>query len=587
MKMKPPIISAAEPGIPETLDKKVEKDIDFHWGVKIPMRDGVELNATLYKPKDSTPVPAVFTLTPYIADSYHSRAMYFAQHGYSFALVDCRGRGNSGGEFEPFVNEGSDGSDVVQWLAAQDWCDGQVTMWGGSYAGFDQWMTLKEFPPQLKTIVPVASAYAAIDFPFYRNIFYSYEMQWLTFVGGVTGNANLFGEQNFWIDKFQDWFRSGRAYNELDQVVGNPSPIFQRWLQHPTPDAYWKQMWLTPEEYSRINIPVLTITGHYDGDQPGALNFYQQHMRYGSASAKSTHYLVIGPWDHPGTRTPDREFGGLKFCEASLIDMNQLHKDWYDWTMKGGEKPKFLKDRVAYYVMGADEWKYATNLESIATERRRFYLNSLEGQANDVFQSGSMDLVPPVNSTPDQYVYDPLDLRMADLETEEVKEYLVDQRYDLNLFGQGLVYHSPPFREDLEITGWVKLALWMTIDQPDTDFQALLSVIAPDGSYTLLTSDLLRARYRSSLEVEELVVPGEINCYTFEGFMFFSYKISQGSRLRLVVRAPNSVYFQKNFNSGGEVAAETAQDARTVRVTLYHDSQHTSYLEVPIVANLQ
>jgi uncharacterized protein len=73
------------------------------------MRDGTDLNATIYRPKDTQSVPAIFTLTPYISDTYHERAYYFAQHGYAFALVDCRGRGNSGGDFEPFVNEGRDG----------------------------------------------------------------------------------------------------------------------------------------------------------------------------------------------------------------------------------------------------------------------------------------------------------------------------------------------------------------------------------------------------------------------------------------------------------------------------------------------
>src|SRR2546423_10675314 len=124
-------------------------DYDLRWGVKIPMRDNVELNATLYLPKTpdgSLPkTPVVFTLTPYISDSYHARGAYFASHGYVFALVDVRGRGNSGGEFEPFANDPRDGYDVVEWLAKQPFCDGKLAMWGGSYAGFDQWATAKEF----------------------------------------------------------------------------------------------------------------------------------------------------------------------------------------------------------------------------------------------------------------------------------------------------------------------------------------------------------------------------------------------------------------------------------------------------------
>ena len=147
-------------------------DYDLRWGVKIPMRDKVELNATLYLPKtpDGSPpkTPVIFTLTPYISDTYHARGAYFAPHGYVFALVDVRGRGNSGGEFEPFANEPRDGHDVVEWLAKQPFCDGKVAMWGGSYAGFDQWATAKEFPPHLMTIVPAAAAHPGLDYPSYQ-----------------------------------------------------------------------------------------------------------------------------------------------------------------------------------------------------------------------------------------------------------------------------------------------------------------------------------------------------------------------------------------------------------------------------------
>ena len=278
-------------------------NIEFEWGQKIPMRDGISLNATIYRPDSADPVPAIFTLTPYVADSYHERANYFARKGYAFLLVDCRGRGNSAGEFEPFANEAQDGADVVNWLADQPWCSGQVAMWGGSYAGYDQWMTLKEFPSSLATIVPAAAAHAGVDFPFYKNIFFSYEIQWMTLTSGVTNNANLFAELAFWIEKFREMYLNHRPFKELDQIVGNLSTHFQTWLQHPTSDAYWDQMALAPTDYERIEIPILTITGQYDDDQPGALHYYKQHMQ-SSSPARQRHYLVIGPWDHAGTRTP-------------------------------------------------------------------------------------------------------------------------------------------------------------------------------------------------------------------------------------------------------------------------------------------
>jgi putative CocE/NonD family hydrolase len=560
-----------------------ESEVEINWGIKIPARDGVNLSATIYLPKRHPErIPVIFTFTPYISDSYHPRAYYFAKNGYAFALIDVRGRGNSEGEFEPFVNEGRDGHDVVEWLAKQSFCNGKVTMWGGSYAGFDQWSVLKEFPAHLSTIVPAAAAHAAVDFPFFKNIFYSYDIQWLTFTSGVASNQNLFGESSVWIQHFREMYLNHKPFRELDQISGNTSSHFQTWLKHPTPDEYWDAMVPSQKDYEKMNLPILTITGHYDGDQAGALEYYKRHMKYGSADGKSKHYLIMGPWDHAGTRTPQLEFGGLKFGEASKLDMNKLHTEWYDWTMKSGKKPAFLKDMVAYYVTGSEEWKYAKSLDSISNDKKTFYLTS-GGSANDVFRSGSMTEKKPGESKPDEYIYDPLDKRPAEIEKEEVESPYTDQRYALNLFGNGLVYHTEPFVDAVEFSGFLKFVAWMSIDVPDTDFQVTAFEILPDGKSIFLTQDMIRARYRDSLRESKLVKPGEINRYEFNAFTFMSRKIGKGSRLRLLIASPNTIHLQKNYNSGGDVSSETAKDARTAHVKLYHDAEHPSHLELPIV----
>lgn len=558
--------------------------IEMLWGVKIPMRDGVKLNATIFKPQEMPePLPLVFTLTPYISDTYQERATYFSKNGYVFALVDVRGRGNSEGEFEPVIHEPEDGHDLVEWFARQPYCNGKISMWGGSYAGYDQWAALKEFPPHLSTIVPVASGYPSLDFPFPKNIFSTYFIQWMTYTSGVTPNANLFGEFSFWSQKFFELYKNHRPLRELDRIAGNLSTHFQTWMDHCKPGPYWDRALPAEEDYARIDVPILTITGHYDGDQNGAMGFYKRHMQYGSEKAKADHYLIIGPWDHAGTRTPRKKVGGMDFGDASLLDMNALHKEWYDWTMKDGEKPGFLKKRVAYYVMAADEWKYVDSLEEIASETRRYYLSSRDGCANDVFHSGQLETKEPGSARPDQYVYDPLDTRPGELELKPNPDYIYDQTQALNLFGNGLVYHTAPFEEDTEVSGYVKLAVWIEMDVPDTDFIARLYEITPDGKSIMLTHDLMRARYRDSLREEKLVTPGEINQYVFDWFTFFSRKIGKGSRLRLVFACPNSIRLAKNYNSGGVLNEESGKDARTAHIRLYHDADHPSYLEIPLV----
>lgn len=564
-------------------------DVDFQWGVRIPMRDGVELAASIYKPAgQKEPLPVIFTLTPYIGDSYQDRALYFARHGYVYALVDVRGRGDSGGVFNPFAQEAHDGYDAVEWLARQSWSNGKVAMWGGSYAGFDQWTVAKERPPHLVTIVPAAAVSPGLDFPMVKNVFYSYDMQWLTFTSGHAKNELLFGAGSFWSQKNREMYTAHLPFRQLDRIVGNPSPVYQTWLSHPTYDSFWKAMVPSPEQYAKIDLPVLTITGHFDGDQIGALTYYRAHQRYAKKEVADRHYLIIGPWDHPATRTPRREINGLTFAEASVLDLNALHKEWYDWTMKDGPRPKFLEKKVAYYVTGPDEqWKRADSLESIGAERRTFYLGSDGGRAGDVFHSGHLaDAKPAGAGEPDRFVYDPLDTRpgLAELDTQnDAKGYLVSQLSALNLFGEGVIYHSEPFAEATEVSGQVKLSLWMALDVPDTDFVAELYEIQPDGGSVMLTRDYLRARYRNSLEKESLVPLNEPVRYDFTGFTWFSRRVAKGSRLRLVVSSVSSAGVQKNYNSGGVVSEETAKDARTAHVTLYHDAEHPSALEIPVV----
>ncbi len=553
--------------------------VQLRWNVRIPLRDGVELSAIAYVPREQQqPSPCVFTLTPYVAQTFHDRGVYFAAHGYPFLSIDVRGRGNSEGAFQPMIQEARDGYDIVEWLARQPYCNGKVAMWGGSYSGYNQWATAKEFPPHLATIVPAAAPFAGVDFPSRNNIFTPYDVQWLTYTSGRTAQERVFGDGSFWAAQHRRWFESGLSLRGFDTWMGNPSPIFQEWLNHPHPDAYWDRYNPTAAEYAKLRLPVLTITGSYDANQYGALTHYREHLKNTSAEGRAAHYLVIGPWDHSGTRTPKAEFGGLSFGPASLLDLPQLHLDWYAWTMGQGPKPSFLKKNVAYYVMGAETWRYADTLDAVTAERRPYYLAS-DGRASDVFSGG--ELGAGSRGGPDRYVYDPRDTGTAELESVSAPEF-TDQRLVNARGGKQLVYHTAPFSEATEISGFFKLSAWIAIDQPDTDFAVNVYEVTADGSSILLSSDMMRARYRESFRRPTLIHTREPLRYDFERFSFVSRQVRTGSRLRLVISPLDSIYWEKNYNSGGEVAAETRADARPVTVTLYHDRAHPSALYVPI-----
>ena len=569
-------------------------DYDIRWGVKIPMRDEVELNATLYFPKTPDDLqlktPVVFTLTPYISDSYHPRAAYFASHGYVFALVDVRGRGNSGGEFEPFAQEPHDGHDLVEWLAQQPFCDGKVAMWGGSYAGFDQWATAKELPPHLATIVPAAAAHPPLDYPSLDNVGEVYDVQWFTFTGGKAGQQNLFGDSKFWRTKFLDAYKKHIAFKTLDSFAGNSSVNFQRILKHPTADPYYDAMVPTIDQFKKLTLPILTITGQYDGDELGAMTFYRDHIANASSEARAKHFLIIGPWDHAGTRTPTDEVGGVKFGKDAILDLNDLHRQWYDWTMKNGAKPAFLKNQVAYYLIasgntGANgEWKYTDSYANLIANPKTFYFDSKNGDANGVFRSGALTEAKPQGGA-DKFTYDPLDTHRGEevegIESNE-KTAGLDQKLPLSIRNDGLVYHTDPLPKETPLVGCPGVSLWVSIDTPDVDLEADLYEIQPDGTSIGLWTDIRRLRYRDSLRDAKLVKPGEVVKCDFNPDLFVARKLMKGSRLRLVVTASNSMFWQKNYCSGGVVADETAKDARTCHVQIYHDSDRASTAQLPL-----
>jgi len=562
------------------------QDIDILSGVKIKLRDGVQLNATIYKPHEQKePLPIIFTLTPYISDSYHPRGTYFAKNGYVYAIVDSRGRGSSEGTFDPFMQEAKDGYDIVEWLAKQQYCNGKVTMWGGSYAGYNQWATAKELPPHLKTIVPAAAAQPGIDFPMLYNIGYPYTIQWLTLTNEKTGNDKLFNDDKYWISKFTERYNKDLPFTTLDSLTGNPNKTFQKWALHPMVDNYIKSMSLDSSQYNKINVPVLTITASYDDDQPGALKFYSDFMRYANETAKRNHYLIIGPWDHAGTRTPGKEVGGLIFGDSCMLDMNDLHRQWYNYTLKDSIKPAFLRNKVAYFITNKNTWKYAAMLEDIGKKKQIFYLNASTKNSHDVLHSALLETGLPVENTPAEYVYNPLDKSYGLKEQNPLSNYLTDQTFAYSINENGVAYHSAPFETDTEVSGFFEVKAYIEADVKDVDIEAAIYEIKADGTSVFLSRNTIRARYNESLDKEKLLTPGQISLFNFNRFTFISRVIEKGSRLRLIISSPNSINIQKNYCSGGVVANETAKDSHTAHLKIYNDNKHQSVLLMPIAKN--
>ena len=365
-------------------------NVDFRWDQKIPLRDGVHLSATVYTPRNQkAPAPCLFTLTPYIGQSYNDRGIYFAAHGFPFLTVDVRGRGNSEGMFDPLLQEAHDGYDVVEWLAKQPYCNGKVSMWGGSYAGYDQWAAAKEFPPHLATIVPVAAPYAGVDFPMLNNIFSPYDVQWLTFTSGHTSQDKIFGDSAFWNDKNRRWFESGTPFKDFDTQVGAPSAVFQRWVQHPQSGCF---LGCLQSERRAVRTPAHSDSDHhrlYDGDQPGALTHYREYMKNASAEGQCAalpHHRSLGSRRDAHAAGGDRrpqvwagQSGGSAAAASGMVCMDHA----------GGPKPHFLQKTGRLLRHGRGTLALCRYLGAVTVRSQPYYLDS-NSNAADVLAAGTL-----------------------------------------------------------------------------------------------------------------------------------------------------------------------------------------------------
>lgn len=573
---------------------------DIQMSRMIAMRDGIELEAWITRPSHpSGPTPTVLELTQYDIDGgRRAEPAYFAQHGYTFVQAEVRGRGRSGGvksdNLGPTV--GRDGYDLVEWIARQSWSNGQVVMYGGSYVGMTQWRTATQHPPHLAAIAPYVPIYPGWDIPNANGIPEAWTAVILGLTSGRALNTGFLANQEYWGGKMLEQYAAQRPFAELDRAVGIAAdddwwmtdehgarvPMMKAWLDHVGDEAFNLAAEPKPQDYAGMAFPLLTATGYFDDDQPGALHYYRGHVAHAAPEAGAKRYLVIGPWDHPGTQTPEKEIEGLAIPQAAVLDMKKLHLEWYDFALGRGALPGFFRDHVAYFMMGADEWRYASTLERASSGALVLHLADAAGTPEGMFRSGALSARPPGNEPPALMVSDPRELPELG-----VAQYLPGENLASQFRGfekRALVFHSEPFAKDTEIAGQMRLTLVCEADAPDFDLWAQVMLVNADGSAVQLgLPDVRRARFRDGFFKQELLKAGQRVEIPFE-FQWVAWRIPAGARLRLVLMPLNSPNFQKNYNTGGRIGYEDPKDARVAHIRIFHDGNRASRLELPLAA---
>jgi len=543
--------------------------IDKQLHVRIAMRDGVQLCANVFRPAGAGRLPVVLVRTPYGKGAdINANYQAFVDRGYAVVLQDVRGRFDSKGVFDPLYQETPDGEDTLKWIAGQPWANGDVGMIGGSYLGIVQWRLALANNPHLKAIFPNVSGYDD-----YLDRFYS------------TGGALKLGQRLLWISdnlKAPDFIKPEFSRFVLHlplraadrAAAGQRIDMFQKALDHPVYDAFWKSMSVR-ERIGEVRVPVFSAGGWYDNFVESDLEAFAALRKLGRQAR-----LVVGPWPHNMSAT----FAGVDFGPQSSIPLRTLQLEWMDyWLKPGADKKLPSAGPLRIFVMGANRWRDEQEWPLKRTRWTPMYLTS-RGNANSLNGDGVLTARPARNAPPDRYAYDPRNpvptLGGAVCCNPKVYPWgpldqrPVEKRRDV------LVYESRPLKEEMEVTGPIKVILHVSTSAPDTDFTAKLVDVFPDGHARNLTDGILRLRYRQSLEKPVAARPNEVYAITIDAGVT-SNVFQAGHRVRVEISSSNFPRFDRNPNTGRPVADET--ELRGALQAVYHDRRHPSHVLLPVI----
>ncbi|MDX2230011.1 MAG: CocE/NonD family hydrolase [Leptolyngbyaceae cyanobacterium bins.349] len=450
-------------------------------------RDGVRLDADVYRPAAEGEFPVLLMRQPYgraIASTVvYAHPIWYASQGYLVVIQDVRGRGTSAGEFQLFEHEIEDGYDAVEWAAQLPGSSGEVGMYGFSYQGMTQLYAAIAQPPALKAICPAMIGYDLYHDWAYENGAFCLQanLGWAIQIAAET--ARIQGDE--------------AAHRQLAIAAKNlplsdavpprsslltklaPDSFYHDWLAHSEPDDYWAK--LSPNTYlDQLNLPMLHIGGWFDTFLRGTINLYK------AMADRSPHpqHLLVGPWAHLPW---GRKVGALDFGPAANSPCDRLQIRWFDHFLKGKNTDLFGQPPIQLFLMGINEWRYFDTWN--ATPSTPFSLTSTGLAAMDE-QDGQ--LLPPASSPPspaspsspppfDILVHDPWRPvpafgGHASFPTGPQERSALDCRSDI------LTYTSAPLAEPLYLVGEISLSLICRADVPSFDLCAVLAEVRPNGT---------------------------------------------------------------------------------------------------------
>jgi putative CocE/NonD family hydrolase len=541
--------------------------------VLIKTRDGALISGMVARKKgDTTPRPVILQYTIYVRDTGRDieSIKRSVDNGYVGMIGYTRGKRFSPEEINPYEHDANDVYDVIAWSVEQEWSDGRVGMYGGSYNGFTQWAATKQMHPALKTIVPYVASRPGMGLPMENNVFITPNYEWAFYVGNNKYLDEDAGNDRQRFRKMQDtWWQTGAAYANLDSIDGAPNKWFQRWISHPSYDDYWQDMVPYERDFAQIDIPILSVDGYYNDSQSSGLNYLREHYKYRS---DAEHYLIIGPYSHFGAQRNGQEvINGYTVDADALIDTVDITYQWFDYIFNGAARPAIVKDKISYQVMGANEWRGAASIEDMSDNQLKLYLSNE--------QSEKFFTLSPEKPKPSAEFVQAVDF--TDRETTANSDYYPDPiiRDEINT-NSGFSFVSDLIENPVLVNGSFSGELKVTINKRDFDFGVTLYEVLPDGRFFHLSYIVARASYAKDITQRQLLEPGVETTIAFTNTRLVSRQLQKGSRLLVQIDVNKNSFSELNYGTGKLVSTETIQDSGDPLVVQWSEE---SFVVIPIL----
>jgi len=574
--------------------------------VPIKMRDGTRLATDLYFPPKPGRYPVLLERTPY---GKHQSVMvsigapqFLAANGYVVAVQDARGRYASEGLWYPFRDEAwgerRDGFDTVEWLARQEWSDGKVGTFGGSFAGFNQYLHAGSPAPHLGSMFARQAACSLRDEWVYRGG--AFELGFM-FLWAARQSAEALRNRMVQVERaamqLQHDFLRFRPLAR-NPLFSDPFDWIKDYLCRQEDESYWRQFDVA-QFHETFTVPTYHLASWFDLFLGGSLrNFTGMRNAAKSEAARRRHQLTIGPWMH-GPRTdsePDGQCAGeVDFGLEACWDYKGEMLRWFDYTLK--HKPsRFDEDpAVRYFVMGLNRWRACDDWPPKSIVYRQLYFDSRPSGSARSLNDGSLSWAPTEENTPPaRFIHDPdhpvetvggatlyslTPLRPGDPLGFEELNAQAGPRDQRKIEDRCLTFTSPPLDEDLEVTGPVIAKLFISSTAVDTDFVVRLTDVFPDGRSMLVCDGIQRARYRESNYRPSLLDPGKVYELAVD-LWATSHLFRRGHRLRAVVNSSNFPRFDVNPGTGESGATATA--TVIAENVVYLDCARPSHFVLPV-----